>query len=126
MATIFCPDCGAKAAYTINKPKFCQTCGIKFGEVSTAATAEYETEEGVPHLEGLEYVIEMDTSNKTTLGSLFSNPLNPASVTPIEEKRQKGRPKKQITESKKDFLVRSMAECASSKQQPAITEDGAE
>ena len=126
MATIFCPDCGAKAAYTINKPKFCQTCGIKFGEVSTAATAEYETEEGVPHLEGLEYVIEMDTSNKTTLGNLFSNPIDPTSVTPlIEGKRQKGRPTKQIKESREDFLTRSMAECASSRQQPAITEDGA-
>ena len=32
MASIFCPDCGAKAAYTLNKPKFCQSCGEKFKE----------------------------------------------------------------------------------------------
>ena len=124
MATIFCPDCGAKAAYTLNKPKFCQTCGIKFGEVSTAAeTHETETEEEVPHLDGLDYSIEMERA-PTTLGNLLDSPLDPANVAPLESPK-KGRSKKHIPESRENFLVRSVAECASSRQQPAISEDGA-
>ena len=54
MASIFCPECGAKAAYTLNKPKFCQTCGQKFGDVSASASTSTEneeelTEEGIPY-----------------------------------------------------------------------------
>ena len=39
MASIFCPECGAKAAYTLNKPKFCQTCGEKF-EIGSIVASE--------------------------------------------------------------------------------------
>ena len=57
MASIFCPDCGAKATYTLNKPKFCQSCGIQFGKVSTASTATHEPEtqeeENIPSLDKL-------------------------------------------------------------------------
>ena len=124
MATIFCPECGAKTVYTLNKPKFCQACGIQVGDVSTATADTYETKEEVPSLEGLEYSIDME-DGKTTLGDLFQSPLDPASLIQ-ETPSKRGRPKKQTPETKESFLARSMAECASSRQQPAITEDGAE
>ncbi len=124
MATIFCPECGAKTVYTLNKPKFCQACGIQVGDVSTATADTYETKEEVPSLEGLEYSIDME-DGKTTLGDLFQSPLDPASLIQ-ETPSKRGRPKKHIPETKESFLARSMAECASSRQQPAITEDGAE
>ena len=127
MASIFCPDCGAKATYTLNKPKFCQSCGIQFGKVSTASpvTDELETqeEENIPLLDKLEYSVDLEGGN-TTLGDLFNNPVDPAQIdTSSATTPQKG--KKRKRQSKKDFLVKSMAECAS-RRQPHTTEDGTE
>ena len=121
MATIFCPECGAKAAYTLNKPKFCQTCGEKF-EMGSAVAAKDNEEEGletVPELGKLDYSIEMDCG-KTTLGNLFDSPMAPTKGggTPASIKGHK-------TPTKKQLLAQSIAECAS-RRQPSITEDGAE
>jgi hypothetical protein len=119
MASIFCPECGAKAAYTLNKPKFCQTCGKKFEVGSIVASEVHEEEglEGIPAINELDYSIEMERG-KTTLGSLFESPMAPSSVgkTPASIKGHK-------TQTKKELLSQSLAECAS-RQQPAITEDG--
>jgi|TARA_R110002051_G_scaffold9297_1_gene37018 hypothetical protein len=121
MASIFCPECGARAAYTLNKPKFCQTCGEKF-EMGSAVASEDNEEEGlevVPELRKLDYSIEMD-HGKTTLGNLFDNPMAPAneSSSPASIKGHK-------TQTKKQLLSQSLAECAS-RRQPSISEDGAE
>ena len=126
MASIFCPDCGAKATYTLNKPKFCQSCGIQFGKVSTASTAtnepEMQEEENIPSLDKLEYSIDLEDGH-TTLGDLFNNPMDPGQIdTSSVGSPQKGIKRKK--RSKKDFLAKSMAECASSRK-PHTTEDGA-
>ena len=124
MASIFCPECGAKAAYTLNKPKFCQTCGEKFEMGSTVATQdnkeeEEESLESIPELGKLDYSIEMDYG-KTTLGNLFDSPMAPTKGggIPASIKGHK-------TQTKKQLLSQSIAECAS-RRQPSITEDGAE
>ena len=40
MASIFCPDCGARATYTLNKPKFCHTLwGASSVKVTASASA---------------------------------------------------------------------------------------
>jgi hypothetical protein len=126
MASIFCPDCGAKAAYTLNKPKFCQSCGIQFGKVSTASTATHEPEtqeeENIPSLDKLEYSIDLEDGH-TTLGDLFNNPIDPGQIdTSSVGSPQEGRKRKK--QSKTDFLAKSMAECASSRK-PHATKDGA-
>ena len=121
MASIFCPECGAKAAYTLNKPKFCQTCGEKF-EMGSAVAAKDNEEEGleaVPELGKLDYSIEMDCG-KTTLGNLFDNPIAPTNASGIPDSI-----KGHTTQTKKQLLSKSTAECAS-RRQPSITEDGAE
>ena len=119
MASIFCPECGAKAAYTLNKPKYCQTCGQKFGAVSASASADNEEEptEEVPSMSHLDYAIEME-GDKVTLGDLFNSPLNPneAQQSPTRIKGYK-------KQTKEEFLSQSMAECAT-RQQPKVTEDG--
>jgi hypothetical protein len=119
MASIFCPDCGAKAAYTLNKPKFCETCGKKFKRGPTVASAAHEEEvpENVPDLTKLDYSIEME-AGKTTLGNLFGNPLAPSDAvgTPASIEGHKA-------QTKEEFLSQSIAECAS-RRQPAINEDG--
>jgi len=125
MANVFCSECGAKAAYTLNKPKFCQTCGEKFEMGSAVASKdnkEEEEEEGleaIPELGKLDYSIEMDYG-KTTLGNLFDSPMalaNEGSL-PASIKGHK-------TQTKKQLLSQSLAECAS-RRQPSISEDGAE
>jgi len=124
MASIFCPECGARAAYTLNKPKFCQTCGEKFEIGSAVASKDNEEEEEdleiIPELGKLDYSIEMDYG-KTTLGNLFNSPMAPAneSSSPASIKGHKAQTKKQL-------LSQSIAECASSRRQPSISEDGAE
>ena len=119
MASIFCPECGAKAAYTLNKPKFCQTCGEKFEVGSAIASQAHEEEncEGVPVLEKLDYSIEMERG-KVTLGNLFDSPMEPSAVdrAPASIKGHK-------TKTREEFLSQSIAECAP-RQLPAITEDG--
>jgi hypothetical protein len=123
MASIFCPECGAKAAYTLNKPKFCQTCGEKFEMGSTVAAQDNKEEgeeslESIPELGKLDYSIEMDYG-KTTLGNLFDSPMAPTNEGgPASIKGYK-------TQTKKQLLSQSVAECAS-RRQPSITEDGAE
>jgi len=118
MASIFCPDCGAKAAYTLNKPKFCQSCGEKFKGMVADASEESaeETSEQVVNLGKLDYSIDMEKS-KTTLGDLLNNPLNPAEITPSDPVN----PSKTLT--KEEFLAQSMAECAP-RQQAQVLEDG--
>ena len=121
MASIFCPDCGARALYTLSKPKFCQSCGEKFSGVKATASTdpEEEKEEGVPIIEKLDYSIDME-SNKVNLGELFNNPLNP---NEIEERSSSAKEYKKLT--KEELLSKSMAECAP-RQEPRISEDGTE
>jgi hypothetical protein len=119
MASIFCPECGAKAAYTLNKPKFCQTCGEKFEVGSLVASEVHEEEalEDIPALNKLDYSIEMERG-ETTLGSLFENPMAPSSVGKASPSI-----KGYKTQTKEEFLSQSLAECAP-RQRPAISEDG--
>lgn len=119
MANIFCQDCGAKTAYTLNnKPKFCQSCGEKFtGTVTDASAenAEENSERGIG-LGKLDYSIDME-NKKTTLGELLNNPMNPTDITP----RDPAAPSKTLT--KEEFLAESMAECAP-RQKSQVLKDG--
>ena len=119
MASIFCPDCGAKATYTLDKPKFCQSCGEKFKGTVIDASAESaeETSEQAGALGKLDYTIEMEKS-KTTLGDLLNNPLNPAEIAP----RDPVVSSKPLT--KKEFLAQSMAECAPRQKAQAVEDGG--
>lgn len=118
MASIFCPDCGAKTTYTLDKPKFCQSCGEKFMGMVTDASVESteKTSEQAVTLRKLDYTIEMESS-QTTLEDLFNNPLNPAERAP----RDPVVPSKPL--SKKEFLAQSMAECAP-RQKAQVLKDG--
>ena len=124
MASIFCPDCGARAVYTLSKPKFCESCGEKFGGAEATASTDpeeekEEKEEGVPMIGKLDYSIDME-SQKVSLGELFNNPLNPHQIearpSPVKEY-------KKLT--KEEFLSKSMAECAP-RQEARTSEDGTE
>ena len=69
MASIFCPECGAKNSYTLKKPNFCQSCGETFAafgmanasvsKPSLAATDGKNSEDSIPNISKLEYDIDL-------------------------------------------------------------------
>ncbi len=124
MASIFCPQCGAKNVYTLKKPNFCQGCGETFAafgmanasaqrsSYSAAQPAQNETER-IPDISKFEYDIENIShagNNKVTFETLVNNPLNPKEVA-YGTKKLKGHSKL----SREEFLKVSQAECRSSR-----------
>lgn len=130
MASIFCPECGAKNGYTLKKPNFCQSCGETFAafgmtnasvsKPSLRAANGKNDDERVPNLSKLEYEIEMSSST-VTLESLVKNPLHPDDIqyrSDAKEKYQK------MTEE--EFAKKSQAECSSSRGDFKDVGDGGE
>ena len=37
---LYCPSCGSGTEYTLNKPKFCASCGKSFTSIASAPTAK--------------------------------------------------------------------------------------
>ena len=68
-----------------------------------------------------DYHVEID-NNAVTFGDLIGNPLDPSQLEERSYSPKKGHKK----QTKEKFLSQSLAECASSKQQPRISEDGPE
>ena len=130
MASMFCPECGAKNGYTLKKPKFCQSCGETFAafgmtnasvsKPSLRAANGKNDDERVPQLSKLEYEIDMATS-KVTLESLVKNPLNPDEIQHISEANEGYQ---RITEE--EFAKKSQAECSSSRGEFKDVGDGGE
>ena len=123
MASLFCTECGSKNLYTLNKPKFCQSCGHPTGGVVAKAKLntlqrqpvvrheveeEYE-EETFRSLSKLDYEVEYNKSN-ITLGDVLNNPMNPEDVQ-YNSNKIKGYKKM----SKEEFLNQSTAECGPSR-----------
>jgi hypothetical protein len=119
MASIFCPECGAKNGYTLKKPNFCQSCGETFAAfgMSSASVSDpslkaangKNDDGGIPNISKLEYDIDMPAS-KVTLESLVNNPLDPNEIK-YNAKAKEGY-KKMTTE---EFAKISQAECGSSR-----------
>ena len=124
MASIFCPQCGAKNVYTLKKPNFCQGCGETFAafgmasasaqrsSYSAAEPAQSETDH-VPDISKFEYEIENIAdagNNKVTFQTLLNNPINPEEVT-YGTKKLKNH--KKLTPE--EFVKVSQAECRSSR-----------
>jgi hypothetical protein len=128
MASIFCPECGAKNGYTLKKPKFCQSCGETFAafgmtnasvpQPSLRAADGKNDDERVPQLSKLEYEIDMATS-KVTLESLVKTPLNPSEIQHISEANEGYQ-----RMTKEEFAKKSQAECSSSRGEFKDVGDG--
>ena len=75
MASIFCPDCGAKNNFTLKKPNFCQSCGetfsafgmVKDSKLKSKSSANLQNEDSVPNISKLEYEIDLPKNNITIL-----------------------------------------------------------
>ena len=119
MASIFCPECGAKNSYTLKKPNFCQSCGETFAafgmanasvsKPSLAATDGKNSEGSIPNISKLEYDIDLPKS-KVTLETLVNNPLNPDELSYNTEANENF--KKMTIE---EFTKISQSECGSSR-----------
>ena len=132
MASIFCPECGAKNSYTLKKPNFCQSCGETFAafgmsnasmsKPSLKVPAGEDQETPIPNLSKLEYDIDMSASaTKITLEDLVNNPLNPQDITRKTTPNAKYKKKTQ-----EEFLKVSQAECASSQGKSRDISSGGE
>jgi len=117
MASIFCPDCGAKNHFTLKKPNFCQSCGETFSAfgmakgltVKSESSASSRDEDSVPNISKLEYEIDLPKS-KVTIETLVNNPINPEEIAYNAEATEGY---KKMT--KEDFLKVSQRECGSSR-----------
>jgi hypothetical protein len=111
MLKTYCQHCGTKHEYTSSKPNFCTNCGqpLSGAKIDTptkpqehlrknsrAMEMSIDDEDGtdvfeVPHINGLEYEIEVDTRSKFTLGSVLPAPEESANKS---APKKRGRPKK--------------------------------
>jgi len=102
MLKIYCPDCGAPTEYSLNKPKFCSSCGSSFnGQVvkkeekvvqkvlmqkptiakrPNIEPEDYEDEDTevtevnyVPEISDLSFDIDVSSRGKETLGSIMGS-----------------------------------------------------
>jgi len=116
----FCIDCGTRLEYTLNKPKFCSSCGIPMGptalvspaEISEATDIETLGESGgVPSISKLEYSI--DTGQKRmTFGDLMSR----ASDDPNDTYQRIGSRPKPPALSSDAALKQSIEQCRSARE----------
>lgn len=118
MASLFCTECGSKNLYTLNKPKFCQSCGNPVGasisraKVNLVKSTHLEPEEeneSFRNISKLDYNVDYG-NNQVTLGDVLNNPMNPRELS-YSDKKIKGYKKL----SKKAFEQESTAECGSSR-----------
>jgi len=110
-------QCGAKFQYSLNKPKFCSSCGSPLGEKSEASVPEViqEKEEiennGLPNLTKLEYSINR-SSYRQTFGDLVSEASQNQSS---EYEKMPSRPKPQY-DPNEDMIQSTMQQCRSKRE----------
>jgi hypothetical protein len=115
--------CGAKFQYSLDKPKFCSSCGSPLGEKSEASIPEaiQEKEEiesnGLPNLSKLEYSINSNSSRRT-FGDLISEASRDGSSS-YEKMPKRPMPK---VDNQEDVIQSTMQQCRS-KREPEDTGD---
>ena len=82
---VYCQTCGSGSSYSSQKPKFCSNCGISFSGGSDSAGVTKTIDASAPinspkddpqwawtaeHMDGLDYHIEPDRNQKTTIGQI--------------------------------------------------------
>lgn len=113
---IYCRKCGSGTEYTLQKPKFCSSCGGSFsGTVSNASTPqsaprpvakekitsldfEIETDNSTPDISQLEYELEKPKAKKITLADIAGTSENEQVIDRPKFYTRKSTSKKQILE----------------------------
>lgn len=127
MSVLYCPHCGAKLEYGVEKPKFCSSCGASIApSLANVKKAEprsvpLDEEERVPNLSKLEYEVSFDASNKVTLGSLIQEGERNASGGDPQNVRQ-AVPEGESKKTGDDIVAESIARCKSARQPEDIGE----
>ena len=103
---LYCSSCGADNSYTLQKPNFCQKCGVSVGEapsassqVSTNASLDEEDSQSVPSVNGLDFDIQGELSPRgVTLGTLSQISAEPIDTTKQPKKKAPRVSKKKVLE----------------------------
>lgn len=78
---VYCMDCGKPAEYTMEKPKFCQSCGSPFDKKTNALSIskkvepkqeieEPEEEERIPNIKKLDFDVVIYEAKATSIKDL--------------------------------------------------------
>lgn len=132
MKTEYCPSCGAKNLFQLQRPQFCSSCGSAMASAVASQKAtpikksppqlEIDDPDGediyeVPDISNLQYEIDLSSlrSKRVTLGSL-------ANQRPQEGGQQKlGRRSAPKTRESEDPIAESIRECAPSEDPTDIS-----
>lgn len=118
MITEYCTKCGSKYEYSLNKPKFCSSCGTSLsGETAQKQESQEQSnasvsKERLPNISKLEYSLNAG-GGKMTFGDLVSE----GSRDPSNNyEKASSRPKPKYDPSE-DVIKSTMQQC-SSKRDP--------
>jgi DNA-directed RNA polymerase subunit M/transcription elongation factor TFIIS len=116
MNTEFCTKCGHKIEYTLDKPKFCSSCGNLLEPANASATAsvrendssEPNESESVPNITKLEYSIATNSRSLT-----FGDLVDQASKDPNEKYQKMGSRPLPKGGNDGDIVQQTMDQCRS-------------
>lgn len=106
MPNIYCPTCGAKVEYSLEKPKFCTSCGSPMDithsnrKTSSLPTKEEKIEK-IPDIKNLDADIDLSFGRRFTFEELAQIP-----------EEEVNRPKKQAKKGDTDPIKESMDDCS--------------
>lgn len=106
MSSIYCPTCGAKAEYSLQKPKFCPTCGSPMDVTHTDAktskrSVPEEVPEKIPNIKEIEADIDLSFGRRFTFEELAQMP-----------EEEVDRPRTKNSKENIDPLKESMDNCS--------------
>ncbi len=106
MSDIYCPSCGFKNTYTLDRPNFCSSCGSSFSVASSPSPKIKKTEVNldpdgsdvteVPDIKGLDFDVSYEGLGKIHSGRDFFEGQNKLEeqLNPKSEKRKTKRKRK--------------------------------
>jgi hypothetical protein len=110
MAHLYCPECGAKIEYSLQKPQFCSACGVpldgKHASASKGKAPRHEDKEREEEKEFIPQISDLDVDIDYSFGKKFT--FEELAETPKEEL---GRISKGKTKQSEDPIKTSMDDC---------------
>jgi len=125
MITEFCMSCGAKYEYSLEKPKFCSSCGTPLGgnlakaNVEESKSNNNEKNDILPNISKLEYSISKSLNNQT-FGDLISEASRGGSV---DYEKAPPRPSPSY-DSSEDLIQDTMKQCRSKREPEDLGDKG--
>lgn len=101
-------DCGKPVEYTLERPKFCQSCGAQFDKKISSATSSVKSVEPTEEIEASEEEERIPNIDKLEVDTVFYN-VKPISIKDLAQFSAGAEPGERIVSqvgevNEKDFL----------------------